>query len=125
MSRNQSLVDGRRVECGDDIGDTGRIVAEPASDAANTRPPWRLYSDENFRQADEIPMALCRSPMARRKLSADVVSGSIRRCRRKPSSRASRIAAVHAGFRGPFFPLFVDVVSTISAISFLLARRRL
>jgi len=44
----------------------------------------------SFRQADEIsdeipeaiPIALCRSPMARRKkLSAGVVSGSIRRCR--------------------------------------------
>ena len=45
-----------------------------------------------------IPIARCRSPMARRKLSAGVVSGSIRRCRRKPSSSASRIAPVQAGF---------------------------
>ena len=36
--------------------------------------------------------------MARRKLSAGVVSGSIRRCRRKPSSSASTIAPVHVGF---------------------------
>ena len=50
-------------------------------------------------QADEIPIARCRSPMARRKLSAGVVSGSIRRCRRKPSSSARTIAPIHAGFR--------------------------
>ena len=50
-------------------------------------------------QVDEIPIAFCRSLIARRKLSAGVVSGSIRRCRRKPSSSASRIAPVHVGFR--------------------------
>ncbi len=77
-----------------------------------------------IRHGGKIPM-LCRSPMARRKLSAGVVSGSIRRCRRKPSSSASRIAPVQVGFRDSFLPLFFDVVSTMSVISLRRARRRL
>ena len=46
--------------------------------------------------------------MARKKLSAGVVSGSIRRCRRKPSSIARTTAPVHAGFNAGFRPLFFE-----------------
>ena len=60
----------------------------------------------------------CRSPAAgrrarARKLSAGVVSGSIRRCSRKPSSSASRIAPAHAGF-GQRLAAVLRTVSTIS-----------
>ena len=72
-----------------------------------------------------IPIARRRSPTARRKLSAGVVSGSISRCRRKPSSSASRIAPVQAGLSAPGPPECFDVVSTMSAISLRSARRRL
>ena len=76
-------------------------------------------------QVDEIPIALCRSVIARKKLSDGVVSGSIRRCRRKPSSSASTTEPAHVGFRIVFGPLFFAVVSRMSVISFRRARRRL
>src|SRR5207248_9246678 len=88
------------------------------NDACRAR---RIFSS----QADEIPIALCRSPMARKKLSGGVVSGSIRRCRRKPSSSASTSAPAHVGLRIVVLPLFLAVVSMMSVTSFRRARSRL
>ena len=105
----------------------GRDLAGVAAQGARGCRPNAQGARLNGRpgQADVIPIARCRSPMARRKLSAGVVSGSIRRCRRKPSSIARRMAPVHAGFTDLVLPLFFSVVSTISAISFRRARSRL
>ena len=52
--------------------------------------------------------------MARKKLSDGVVSGSIRRCRRNPSSSASTSAPAQAGLRMVVLPLFLAVVSMMS-----------
>jgi hypothetical protein len=74
--------------------------------------------------SDSRPINRRSSPTARRKLSAGVMSGSMSRWRRKPSSRASSSAPAQAGSRSAR-PVARLVTVMISVTRARLARRRL
>ena len=81
----------------------GRLEIGTAAGIPNEMAKVGLGPDEARARNDEVldildaALSFCSSPIERTKLSAGVEAGSIRRCRRKPSSSASSRELIQAG----------------------------